>query len=65
MLLSGCAKTGQLVVTADALCKDWRHKTVSKNDKLTDQTASNIEADNLSRPNWGCEYGQNRSKPTS
>lgn len=61
-LLTGCAPTGQLVVTADELCKDWQHQTISKADKITEATASQIEALNKSRPNWGCQYGENRAK---
>lgn len=59
-LLSGCAKT--IVVTADSLCKDWRHETVSKADVLTDKTASGIEGNNESRGNWGCARGKNEAK---
>lgn len=62
VLLTGCLKTLPLVVTVEELCKDWRHKTVSKQDRLTEQTASDLEADNKSRPNWGCEYGANKAK---
>lgn len=51
-----------MIVTADELCKDWRHGTVSKNDKLTQETAEHIEGSNKSRPNWGCEPGENRAK---
>jgi hypothetical protein len=53
---SGCSKT--MIVTAEELCQDWRHQTVSKHDKLTDGTATQIEASNKSRPNWGCRYGE-------
>lgn len=59
-LLSGCA--GTVVATAETLCKDWRHQTVSKSDQMTDGTASQIEASNKSRPAWGCAYGQNKAK---
>lgn len=59
-LLSGCAKS--YVVTADELCRSWRHQTVSKDDKLTDGTASGIEGNNNARPAWGCQYGENKSK---
>lgn len=62
VLLAGCSQTLPFVVTADALCKDWRHKTISKDDRLTDATAAQIEADNKSRPNWGCSYGKNEAK---
>lgn len=60
VLLTGCSKT--VVVTADELCRDWQHQTVSKDDKLTQGTAEQIEGSNKSRPAWGCEYGQNRAK---
>lgn len=59
-LLTGCAQTPQPApIAADQLCLSWRHQTISKNDKLTDNTASQIEANNKSRPAWGCVYGQN------
>jgi hypothetical protein len=58
--LSGCAK--QIVVTADALCKSWKHQTVSKRDVLTQDTAAGIEGNNKARPEWGCEYGQDQAK---
>ena len=60
--LSGCAGTPAAIVNADALCRDWLHQDVSKADKFTDKTASNMEASNKSRPNWGCEYGENKAK---
>lgn len=60
VLLTGCSST--TVVTAEALCKDWRHQTVSKDDKLTDKTASQIEGSNKSRVVWGCAAGQNKAK---
>jgi len=59
-LLQGCSKT--IVVTADELCRSWRHQTVSKGDTLTDGTAATIEGNNKSRPEWGCEPGQNKAK---
>jgi PBP1b-binding outer membrane lipoprotein LpoB len=62
VLLSACAGSPAAIVNADALCRDWRHQTVSKADKITDQTATDIEANNKSRPNWGCEYGANKAK---
>jgi hypothetical protein len=60
VLLAGCGKN--FVVTAEELCRDWQHQTVSKHDTLTDKTASQIEANNKSRPNWGCQPGENRAK---
>lgn len=61
-LLSACSKGSVAIVDIGALCADWRHKTVSKNDKLTERTASDIEADNDSRVNWGCAPGKNTAK---
>lgn len=60
VLLSGCAS--QHVVTATELCRDWRHTTITKDDVLTDKTASKIEASNGSRVTWGCKWGQNEAK---
>jgi len=62
-LLNGCGTTNSLVATADKdvkakLCRSWRHQTVSQRDVLTDETASQIEASNKSRPAWGCTYGK-------
>ncbi len=61
-LLSGCSGSIAAIANADALCKDWRHQTVSKSDKLTDKTASGIEGSNEARVNWGCKPGENASK---
>lgn len=59
-IVSGCSHAPMLV-TADELCKDWRNMTVSKKDVLTQETAEQIEASNLSRVNWGCKLGENRA----
>jgi hypothetical protein len=60
VLLTGCSSA--FVVTADELCRDWRHQSVSKDDKLTDKTASGIEGSNDARANWGCRPGENVAK---
>ena len=61
--VSGCGLfTKYVMVDAEALCKSWRHGTVSKDDKLTQGTAEVIEGNNKARPNWECEYGQDRAK---
>lgn len=60
MLLSACAS--QHVVTAEELCRDWRHQTVGKDDVLTQKTAAGILAANSSRTNWGCKFGKNEAK---
>lgn len=62
-LLTGCAQTPAPVpIATDKLCQSWRHKTITKADKLSEPTASQIEGDNKARPEWGCEYGENRAK---
>ena len=59
-LLTACVKTPlPAPIAADSLCSSWRHETISKNDKLTEKTAKQIEANNKSRPAWGCVYGEN------
>lgn len=58
---SACSTT-PMIVTAEQLCKDWRDIKVSKADKkITEETAQQIEANNLSRPAWGCKLGENRA----
>lgn len=59
--LTGCAKSFVGIVASEELCRDWRETSVSKDDKLTEGTASQIEANNKSRPNWGCKYGEQKS----
>ena len=61
--VSGCGLfTKYVMVDAEALCESWKHQTVSKNDKLTQETAAIAHGNNKSRPNWQCEYGENRAK---
>jgi hypothetical protein len=62
VLLSGCSLGTVAIVDREFLCKDWRHQTVSKHDKLTDKTAAGIEGNNEARPAWGCEPGKDRAK---
>jgi PBP1b-binding outer membrane lipoprotein LpoB len=57
VLLTGCGRTAAGIVSNE-LCNDWRHATISKKDVLTEETASQIEASNKSRPAWGCKYGE-------
>lgn len=47
-LLSGCASQ-DIVATVEPACKLLCPVTVSKNDRLTDQTASQIEGNNAAR----------------
>lgn len=54
-LLTGCSTLPVAIVDRAALCQDWRAISVSKHDKMTEQTASEIEANNKSRPAWGCD----------
>jgi hypothetical protein len=63
VLLSACAKTeAPALIAADKLCRDWTHQQIRKADQIPDPTASQIEANNKSRPNWGCAYGKNESQ---
>ena len=63
VLLSACAKTPPpALIAADKLCESWRHQTIRKADKLTEETAGQIEGNNKSRDAWGCKYGQNKAK---
>ena len=57
-IVSGCSY-GPMIVTAEELCKDWRHQTVSKHD--TKETVEQIWVNNWSRVNWGCKLGENRA----
>ena len=62
-LLIGCSGTSKPVAIAtDRLCESWKHQTVSRKDKLTEETASQIEGSNKARPAWGCQYGESRAK---
>lgn len=61
--LSGCAKdTPPAPIAIGKLCESWRHKKITKADKLSEETASMIEGDNKARVEWQCEYGENRAK---
>lgn len=53
-IVSGCSSTGT-IVQAESLCTDWREISVSKRDRLTQGTASQIESNNKSRGGWGCQ----------
>lgn len=62
-LLTGCAKTDSPVqIATDKLCESWRHQTIRKADRLTEPTAAQIEGNNKSRPEWGCQYGADTAK---
>ena len=60
--LSGCAGGPPVVAQAGQLCRDWIVQDRSKDDKLTERTASNMEASNNSRVEWGCDPRENRAK---
>jgi hypothetical protein len=63
VLLTACAQTPKpALIAADKLCESWRHQTIRKADKLTEETASQIEGSNKARPEWGCAYGENRAR---
>lgn len=58
--ISGCSTP--VIVQADQLCRDWIVLTKSKHDRLTEQTASDMEASNKSRVNWGCAPDRNEAR---
>ena len=50
--LIGCAKEPEPAGLAKHLCRTWRPITISKNDKLTKPTASDIAATNAANETW-------------
>ena len=50
VLLAGCSQS----IVATVSCEVGNHVSVSKNDRLTEQTASDIDANNRSRVAGGC-----------
>ena len=54
-LLSGCAKSIAGIATTN--CNVGNHVYVSKNDRLTEETAREIDTNNASRQAAGCEAG--------
>jgi hypothetical protein len=59
VLLQGCGPT-LAVIAVDEMCKSWRYQTVSRNDRLTEETASGIEGSNKARVDWGCHPKEDR-----
>ena len=53
--VSGCSGGSIALIGTDELCNDWRLISVSKKDRMTEGTASQIEAHNASREVWGCK----------
>lgn len=47
---AGCSQT--IAGTASQVCETWRPVTISKHDKLTDQTAKEIAGNNAARETW-------------
>ena len=47
---SGCSQT--VAGTAAHVCETWRSVSISKHDKLTDQTAKEIAGNNAARETW-------------
>jgi len=54
IVTSGCSGGSIAIIGTNELCADWRPITVSKNDQLTEGTATQIEASNRTREVWGC-----------
>lgn len=50
LTLGGCAK--EVTGTAEIICGDWKGISISKHDKLTDQTAGEIAGNNAARAVW-------------
>ena len=48
-LLSGCASKPVVIATSQPLCKAVKHECISKDDELTEGTATQIEGNNLAR----------------
>ena len=48
--LTGCS--GSIAGTASQVCQTWQIVTISKDDKLTDQTAKEIAGNNAARQTW-------------
>lgn len=51
-LLTGCAKNGAVIALTN--CNVGNHVLVSKDDKITEETAKEINANNASREAAGC-----------
>lgn len=49
-VVGGCSQT--IAGTAAHVCETWRPVTISKHDKLTDQTAREIAGNNAARETW-------------
>lgn len=58
LALAGCATAPEKVaIDASALCAGaWRQINVRPADKLTEETSSAIEANNVAREAAGCKY---------
>lgn len=56
-LLTGCAKNGAVIALTN--CNVGNHVLVSKNDKITEETARDISTNNASREAAGCEARPN------
>ena len=55
--VSGCATKQAVTMDGKALCAEaWKQINVQPGDKLTERTASAIEANNLAREGIGCAY---------
>ena len=55
-LLTGCAADTVTTVSIAKVCPAWPQIGVSKADKLTERTASQIEKSNIGRETLGCPY---------
>lgn len=54
-LLTGCGHD-TAPTASDRICPAWPQIDTVKEDKLTEKTASKIEASNIGRESFGCPY---------
>lgn len=61
LALAGCKTTAEVKIDSAQLCETaWRQINVRPGDKLTEQTAIEIEGNNLAREGIGCRYERPR-----
>lgn len=61
--LTGCARDTALTVDSAKICSVWEQIDTTKDDKLTEGTASKIERSNIGRESFGCPYEKPRKMP--
>jgi hypothetical protein len=56
LLSSGCAVDTAQTVEPSKICKPWKQINIRTADKLTPETAGEIEQNNVGREAFGCPY---------